>query len=263
MKRLWALVRELLRGQVRGVLTWGLSLGFLGALYMALFPSMGRQAQQYLDALPAAYLQFLGITNSLGSPRGWLAMEMFNLVAPLALPFFCILSGARAVAGAEERGRLDVLLSNPVPRWQLVVSNFLAMAAGLVGILALLFGLTWLTGLAMGVDLGPGPVAAGSLNLLPFCLFFGALALLTSTLVRRGSLAATIPAVVLVVMYVINGVGAMSDKVKLFRPLSLFYHYGSAVETGVPWTSFLLILAGALVLVGLAVLAFQRRDIYT
>lgn len=263
MSRLWAQVRELLRGQNRNILVWGLSMGLLGALYMALFPSMGKLIQGYLDALPAAYLQFLGMQAGMGTPQGWLAMEMFNMVGPIALPFFTILLGARAVAGAEERGRLDILLSNPVPRWQLVVGHFLAMAAGLVVILVLLFALTWGTAVAAGVDLGPGPVAAGSLNLLPFCLFFGALALLVSTLARRAALAIAVPGALLVAMYVLNGVGAVSDTLKPLRPLSLFYHYGSAVEQGVPWASFLLILAGALVLTGLAVAAFERRDIYT
>jgi ABC-2 type transport system permease protein len=256
VSRLWAQVRELLRGQTRNILVWGLSMGLLGALYMVLFPTMGKQAQGYLDALPPAYLEFLGMQAGLSTPRGWLAMEMFNLVAPLGLPFFTILLGARAVAGAEERGRLDVLLSNPVPRWQLVVSHFLAMAIGLAGILVLLFALA-------GVDLGPGPVAAGSFNLLPFCLVFGGLALLMSTLVRRSSLAVAVPGAVLVAMYVLNGVGAVSDSLRPLRPLSLFYHYGSAVETGLPWASFLLILAGSLALAGLAVVAFARRDIYT
>ena len=238
-------------------------MGLLGAMYMALFPSMGNLVQGYLDALPAAYLQFLGMQAGMGTPQGWLAMEMFNMVGPIALPFFTILLGARAVAGAEERGRLDVLLSNPVPRWQLVVSHFLAMAAGLVGILVLLFALTWVTAVAAGVKLGAGPIAAGSLNLLPFCLSFGGLALLVSTLVRRSALAVAVPGAVLVAMYVINGVGAVSNTLKPFRPISLFYHYGSAVEHGVPWASFLLILAGSLALVGLAVAAFARRDIYT
>ena len=115
MSRLWAQVRELLRGQTRNILVWGFSMGLLGALYMALFPSMGKLIQGYLDALPAAYLQFLGMQAGMGTPQGWLAMEMFNMVGPIALPFFTILLGARAVAGAEERGRLDILLSNPVP----------------------------------------------------------------------------------------------------------------------------------------------------
>ena len=82
-------------------------------------------------------------------------------------------------------------------------------------------------------------------------------------MVRRGALAIAVPSALLVAMYVLNGVGAVSDTLKPLRPLSLFYHYGSAVEHGVPWASFLLILAGALVLMGLAVAAFERRDIYT
>ena len=47
VSRLWAQVRELLRGQTRNILVWGFSMGLLGAMYMALFPSMGQLVQGY------------------------------------------------------------------------------------------------------------------------------------------------------------------------------------------------------------------------
>jgi ABC-2 type transport system permease protein len=49
----------------------------------------------------------------------------------------------------------------------------------------------------------------------------------------------------------------------LFFDYSIFSYYGSAVKDGIDWTNFGGITACALVLVLLAVFAFQRRDIYT
>ncbi len=49
----------------------------------------------------------------------------------------------------------------------------------------------------------------------------------------------------------------------LFFDYSIFRYYGSAVKDGIDWTNFGGITACALVLVLLAVFAFQRRDIYT
>ena len=102
--------------------------------------------------------------------------------------------GARAVAGTEERKALDLLLSNPVPRWQLVVSRYLAMAAGLAVVLLMLAVLTWLPAPVMGVDLSFWAVVQGAANLWPFGLFFGALALLCSSVLRRGAAASGIAA---------------------------------------------------------------------
>jgi ABC-2 type transport system permease protein len=263
MRGLFVQAKEQFRGQVRSVLIWGLSIGALGVMYMLLFPSMGKSVQQYINSLPSAYLQFLGTTGNLATPQGWLSMEMFNLVAPLSLPFFAMIVGARAIAGAEERGRMDVYLSNPVPRWGLVVSQFLSMALELAAMLGLIWFLTWMSAVALGVKIGAGPLAAAAVNLLPFSLFFGALALLLSAVVRRSATAVAVPAGLLVAMYAVNGVGGFSETVKPLRKFTLFYHYGSAVEHGVPWGSFLVILAAALLLLGLAVAAFEKRDIYT
>src|SRR3712207_6870721 len=55
-----------------------------------------------------------------------------SFLVPLALAFFPILASAGAIAGAEERGTMDVLLSNPIPRWQLVAGSFAATGLSLL-----------------------------------------------------------------------------------------------------------------------------------
>ena len=81
----------------------------------------------------------------------------------------------------------------------------------------------------------------------------------------RGPIAGpvTAAAVILLLMYVVNALGNISSAMKPFRRFSLFYHYGSAIEHGVAWTSFLVTLAIALGFMALAIVAFNRRDIYT
>ena len=96
----------------------------------------------------------------------------------------------------------------------------------------------------------------------PFCLAFGSLALLLSTLVRRGALALGAAAGLLVAMYVLNGIAGAVESVQQLRHLSLFSYLGAAIQVGIHWADFLGIVVLALVLVGLAVASFQRRDIY-
>lgn len=261
--RLWVLTRQILAEQRRNVLIWGVAMGLLGLMYVALYPSFKDTLNQALKDFPEAYLKAFGISAGISGAAAFLNMEMFNLLAPLALPFFTILMGARAVAGTEERKTLDLLLSNPVPRWQLVVSRYLAMAAGLAIVLLMLTVLTWVAAPVMGVELSFWAVMQGAANLWPFCLFFGALALLCSSVLRRGAAASGIAAGVLMAMYVLNAVGSVIDGAKEVRRASLFYYYGAAILDGIDWVKFVVILLLSMGLTALAVLAFNRRDIYT
>lgn len=157
---------------------------------------------------------------------------------------------------------MDLLLSNPLPRWVLVAATGLAMAIGLLGILILVGFLTWLPAVLIAVRFPLGKAAAAVLNLWPLCLWFGALALLCSALFRQSTLAIAVPGAVLLAMYAAEALGSMSPSVRFLRAVSLFHYYGSAVEHGVPWASFVAISLSALLLVVLAGLAFYRRDIY-
>jgi len=147
---------------------------------------MGGLLEDYMSQIPEEMQQFMDPTSGELTVEEWLEMEMFNGIIPLALPFFLIVIGARAVAGREERKMLDLLLSNPVPRWRVVAASLLTLAAALAAVLAITWVLTYIAVPFAGVDLSPARLAAGLLTLAPLCLFFGALALLLSTIVRRG-----------------------------------------------------------------------------
>ncbi len=157
---------------------------------------------------------------------------------------------------------MDLLLNNPLPRWVLMAATALTMTIGLLAILFVFGFLTWLPVALIGLHLTVAAVTAAVLNLLPLCLWFGALALLSSALVRRSSLAIAIPGLVLIAMYVGEALGTASPSMRFLRAVSLFRYYGSALEHGVPWPSFLTISLLALVLAVLASVAFYRRDIF-
>jgi ABC-2 type transport system permease protein len=249
--------------QRRPIAIWGVALGLTSLFYVLLYPSFRDSLTTYLQNMPATYLKFLGIQPGESFDIGsWMSIEMFNMVLPLSLPFFGMLIGARAVAGAEERQELDVILSNPIPRWLHVVSRFVVMAVGTLGILVVVTLFTWVGALVVNVDLPVTHIAAGTLSLWPFCLTFGSLALLLSTLVRRGGIALGVTAGLLVAMYVLNGIAGAVERVQQLRHLSLFSYLGAAIQTGIHWVDFLGVLALALVFVALAVVSFRRRDIY-
>jgi ABC-2 type transport system permease protein len=262
-RTLFALVLHTIRLQRRSALIWGLALGLYSAALVATFPTFGdmEQMDKLMRAYPEGLREAFNIED-MGTPEGFLDSQVFSL-APLALAFFPILACAGAIAGAEERQTLDVLLGNPLPRWQLVVGSFLSTALSLLGIAAVVGLFTWGTALLFDVDLSLLTTAAAVLNLWPICLFFGGLALLCSALLHRRALATAIPGVALFAAYLADVLGKVSDDLEDLRPASVFYYYGTAVKDGIDWANFAGVTLAALFFVLLAVLAFSRRDIYT
>jgi ABC-2 type transport system permease protein len=261
---LFALVSHTVRMQLRGVIIWGAALGLYSAAMVASFTAIegsAEQLNQLMEAYPKGMLEAFGVTD-LGDPANYLHSQVFGF-APLALSFFTIMALSAAVAGAEERGTMDVLLGNPLPRWQLVIGNFVAAALSLLAICAVVGLLTWGMAVLVDVELSVRQVAEAVLNLWPVCIMFGALALLCSALFHRRGLAIAIPAFLLFGMYLLDTIGRASEDLEDLRPVSVFYYYGSAIENGIDWADFGGIILVALALVLLAVLVFGRRDIYT
>ena len=261
---LFALVSHTGRMQLRSVIIWGAALGLYSAAMLASFTAIegsAEQLNQLMEAYPKGMLEAFGVTD-LGDPANYLHSQVFGF-APLALSFFTIMALSAAIAGAEERGTIDVLLGNSLPRWQLVIGNFVAAALSLLAICAVVGLLTWGMAVLVDVELSVRQVAEAVLNLWPVCIMFGALALLCSALFHRRGLAIAIPAFLLFGMYLLDTIGRASEDLEDLRPLSVFYYYGSAIENGIDWADFGGIILVALALVLLAVLVFGRRDIYT
>lgn len=261
---LFTLVAHTFGMRLRGAIIWGAALGLYSVAMVASFTAIAGDADQLnqlMEAYPKGMLEAFGITD-LGDPANYIHSQVFAF-APLALSFFPILALANAIAGAEERGTIDVLLGNPLPRWQVVVGNFLAVTLSLLVVFVLVGALTWGTAVLVGVDITLRQTAEAVFNLWPICLLFGGLALLCSALFHRRVFAVAIPSFLLFGTYLIDTIGRASEDLEDLRPASAFYYYGSAIENGIDWTNFAGLMLIALLLMILAVLAFRRRDVYT
>lgn len=260
-----ALVWHEVRMRVRGGIIWGGLLGLYSAMIVASYAAVEEQIPQFeqlLEAYPQAILEAFGIT-SLATPEAYMGGQVFNWLAPLALSFFPILALAGAIAGAEERGTLDVLLGNPIPRWQLVVGGFLAVAISLLGVLAIVGILTWVPAALLGVELSAGRTIEAVLSLWPACMFFGGMALLCSAAFHRRALAVAVPGVLLFGMYLMNVISGLVEELESIKYLSVLYYYGAPIENGIDWAHFAGVAAAAVALMALAIPVFRRRDIYT
>jgi ABC-2 type transport system permease protein len=113
------------------------------------------------------------------------------------------------------------------------------------------------------MDLPIDGVIAAMTHLGLLGLVFGSLALALGAATGHLGLARGVPAAVAVVAYLVNGLGGMVQWLEPFQRLSPFYQFAAhdPLRHGVSYPSAAVAVATVLVLVGLAVWGFRRRDI--
>ncbi|MBE3564331.1 MAG: ABC transporter permease subunit [Thermogemmatispora sp.] len=243
------------------VLCWGLGLGLL--IY-----AMYATAQ---DALSAGVTQiyqsfsFYGDQVALNTIPGYVTFRVFGTTLPAFLAIWAILAGARLVRGDEERGTLDVLLSQPLARIRLLLEKLLALMLAIL-VMMLIISLFILLGQLSAKQAADYPRALlTALNVGLFELIFASIALLISQFVRWRGAAAGWTAAVLVIMFVFDSVGRVQHDFDWLRRLSIFYYYNAnkplipSVATN--WGALTLLVLLAAVLIVASALLFARRDL--
>jgi ABC-2 type transport system permease protein len=248
----------------RSLLGWAVAIAAVAAMYAAFWPTVNTpQMQQALGNYPDGVLEALTY-NDLTSPAGYLASSVYGLLVPLLVAVFAIAYGARAVAGDEEAGTLDLLLAHPVSRTRLALQRFAALGAALAFVGAVL----WLAMLAIagpaeleGVTAAELAAATTQLTLFGACL--GALALAVGAATGRKALALGASAGVAVLAYLANGVFPQVQGLEWTREVSPWHWYlgGEPLKHGLQAGDALLLLVMTLVLVAAGTWVFNHRDI--
>ncbi len=256
-----------LRDNARGLVWWNLGLIGLVAMMVAVFPSvrgnegLNRLVQDYPDALKA-FIAFGG-TIDYTSAAGYLGSELFSFMVPLLLLVAAIGAGARAIAGEEERGTLDLLLANPISRRRLVLEKLAALVAE-VAVLAFTLWVALAIGTRIaGMQVGLGRLAAATVGAALVALLFGTVALAVGSATGRRGAASGVAAAAAVAAYLVNALAALVSGLEPLQRLSPFYHYaaGDPLRRGLSpgHTAFLVLVTFAIAAIG--PVALERRDL--
>ena len=157
---------------------------------------------------------------------------------------------------------MDMLLGQPIPRWHLIVGNFMVVAALLLGIVLSIGVTVWAVAAALDLELTFNQAIRSAFMLWPTSLAFSALALAVSALVRQRATALLIPASTVFIMYLVNVIGRLAPAVSGVRFVSAYNYYGTAITDGIWWTGVVVLLVSTVLLVVVAVIQFNRRDIF-
>jgi beta-exotoxin I transport system permease protein len=259
-------LRKTLNDQRRALTGWALGMAGLVLLYASFFPSIkGNAAQldQYMKSLPEAIRNMVGRAGQISSPTGYLQSEIFSIMGPLLLMILAIGAGARATAGEEEKGTLDLLLANPIPRRRVVLEKFWAMAVSVAGVGVVLWISIAVFGPLFGLRVGLVNLAETVLSAVLMAIGFGAIALAIGCWRGTRGIAISVTVSIAVITYLLDVLAPSVDAVRSLQKISPFYFYigNDPLRNGLDPLHALVLVAISAVGLALALFAFDRRDL--
>lgn len=236
----------------------------MGVLMGPLYALIDTSLFQYVDELPEAMLAFVGAAGGdMSTAEGFYQVETFGLMAPIAVMVVTVAIGAGGLAGEEARRTMSLLLANPVKRSRVVLEKTVAMSihAAIVGV-AIWAGV-WVGSLLGGLGISPLNIAATSALVTLLGLGFGALALALSAATGRVRIAVFGTVGVAIAFHVFTSLTALSDSIARFSEWSVFHYYLSSdpLVNGIHWGHAAVLASVVVILLAVAVFAFDRRDL--
>lgn len=253
----------------RRAMTWWLIGGSLYALaIVATFPSI--QGQDELNELmedypPELIALFAGgqTTFDLTSAADYLNSQLFAFVVPLLLAILGVGFGAGTLAGEEERGTLDLVLSYPVARRRLVLEKAFVLAIEVATLTAAIYLISFGVGRFFEVELPWSNVVASAFGQLVLGVFFGFVALATGALTGSRGLALSVGAGGAGATYLLGSLAPVVSWLEPFKWISPFWYAtgDNPLALGLPLWRVGVLLAAVAALLALSVMAFNRRDL--
>ena len=244
------------------ILGWGLGLCFFPLVYIGIYPSVAEEMAGLADL---ELYQAMGM--SLGNFGDWVGSILIVLL-PLVASIFAITNGTGALAGEEEDGRLEMLVTLPLPRWQILSAKALALVVSSALIYFIVSGASWLVFLAIesqietkmvGLDMFRGVMAGW-----PYVFAMGMLSLFLAAFCSSRRIASMIATTILVVGYFGSNLAGSASVIEPFEPFFLNSYLdgtGQAILEGQKAGDVLVLLGVGLVAYLLALVFFQIRKL--
>jgi ABC-2 type transport system permease protein len=242
----------------RPAVWWTLGIaGFAGWMVVVVQQTEARLSTLFASSPTAATL-IRNLGGGDASLNASFLSAMFVLL-PLFLMAFAVTQVNRWSAD-EQDGRLDLVLTAPQTRLQVLLGRFAALASAtvLIGVITLLVSAG--AAAATGLKLDSGNLAGATLGMIPLGLLVAAIGYMASGWLRTAADTGLL-SFLLLVWFFISFIGPELKLPDATLRLSPFYYYGTPLLHGLEPGSTLGVLAVTVLALGLGALRFVRKDI--
>ncbi|MCD1293681.1 ABC transporter permease [Methanocella sp. CWC-04] len=257
--------RQSIKDKARGAIIATLIISGFVFFMGSMFPEAKKMSGAYDEMLqnPAFKAMIGDSITSLSTFEGFMSAELYSYMGLIIGCYVAFLT-ASFIAGEIENRTADLLLSLPVSRAGIVISRYMALIPVVTLFVLGLVGSAVISAAYINVPVDIVWFAYAGLSFIILGLATGAISMLVSSFLSDSKQSAIISIGIFVLMYFTETIGSMSSSLDTISVLSIF-HYVDTPAMLISHTSNLadlgVLVAMTILILALAVLNFQRRDI--
>lgn len=259
---MFRLIWQELKFRRNAIIGWSLGLCFFPIVYIGIYPSV---ADQMVGLADLEIYQAMGM--SLGTFAGWIG-SILVLFMPLIAAIYALLNGTATLAGEEEDGRLEMIVTLPLPRWQIAAAKAVALAISTIIIFLVVSLVSFIVFQTIEsqieTELVAVDIVAAVLSAWPLVFAVGMIGMFLAAFCPSRRIAAMISAAILIISYFGNNLANSTAALEPFEPLFLFTYLdstGQGVIEGQQSGDVAVLMGIGLVAFVLALFFFQQRNL--
>jgi ABC-2 type transport system permease protein len=251
-----------LRFRRNAILGWSLGLCFFPLVYIGIYPSVASEMEGLADL---EFYKALGM--SLGTFPDWVG-SILLIFMPLVASIYAVINCTGTLAAEEEDGRMEMIVSLPLPRWHIVVAKALAfvLATLIMFLVVAVVSVLVFQSIESQVetDLSGLNLFYAVISAWPLVFAMGMIAMFLAAFAPSRRFAAMISAAILAVSYFGSNLAASTTVLEPFEPFFLFTYLtgsGKAVMEGQQAGDLMVLMLVGLSALGLAIFFFEQRNL--
>lgn len=246
------------------IIAWSLGLAATAALTMAFYDSFSQVGtDEFIESIPDSLKALVGSVESFKTIPGYVAQQIYGPQIPIMSLVLAIILYIGIGVGEEDRGTLQTLMAQPVTRTQIYVQK---LYAGMIilTLVSIAVGLGVVIGVVgLGETMSYTRLLQATIMMSLLNISYGVIAYAVGMGTGKKGLAIGLASGYAFISIFLSSLAPAVKVLQPFEKFSLFYYYSKpeVFVHGIDMSNLMVILAVTVVVIGIGLLGYLRRDI--
>jgi ABC-2 type transport system permease protein len=232
-------------------------------MIVSLFPTFRDSFGESLKNVPDSLKSILGEASDYQRLEGYLELQVLMQMVFFTIIYAVILCTG-LIAGEENQGTLQTLLTAPVNRTKVFFQKLAASAVILWVVTFAMYFAIWLGAVMINEPINLGRLFEATFAMWVLTLTFGALGYSLGAATGRRGLAGGLAGSYAFATYLITSLAGTVTALKGLNNISPFKYFNNTrvMFNGLQWDNILIMLVASLLFILIGWVIFRRRDVY-
>jgi ABC-2 type transport system permease protein len=245
------------------MLWWSVAMFVTTVLIVLLFPTFRDSFGQSLQNVPDSLKSILGEASDYLHIEGYIELQVLMQMVFFTI-IYAVILGTGLIAGEENQGTLETLLTNPVNRTKVYFEKFLASAVILFVVSYSMFFAVWLGAAMVGETINLLRLAQATFMMWLLTMVFCQLGFTLGAITGRRGVSGGIAGAYAFAMYLITSLVGIATVLKTINYASPFRYFNNTriLQNGLQGDNVLILTVIIAVLLVAGWVVFNKRDIF-